>query len=325
MKCQFHYIIIVIGIIIYGIGQSWAGQLEKISVEIKEESWVKGDKIYLKDIALINAPAHINDRLQHIYLAYSPKPGKERKFNGSWLTSKITSELNQSNSIHIQSPETVIVTRASQVIADEKFETIFNAFIDSHMKETQSDYNISRFKVMGNNPVPVGDVKISLTGEPLGKIKGYISMNADIEVDKESQQKVILTAWIDRFENVVCTNHRIPRLAVITSDDISIQKQDVTRINEDYFIHPEEVIGKLVKRTTDSNTILTSQLIDRAPVIQKGDKVTIIAESQTLLVKAAGIAQTVGYIGEQIQVRNLMSKKNVMAIVVDSGTVKVTF
>jgi flagella basal body P-ring formation protein FlgA len=65
--------------------------------------------------------------------------------------------------------------------------------------------------------------------------------------------------------------------------------------------------------------------IERPPLIKKGDRVTIVAESSTLLVTASGIAQDQGSAGDQILVRNHMSDKDIIASVVDASTVKVEF
>ena len=59
--------------------------------------------------------------------------------------------------------------------------------------------------------------------------------------------------------------------------------------------------------------------------VKKGDRVTIVVESSTLRITAAGVAKGQGSAGEQIRVQNLINDKEIFAAVVDSSTVKVNF
>ena len=58
-------------------------------------------------------------------------------------------------------------------------------------------------------------------------------------------------------------------------------------------------------------------------MVCRGDNVTIEAQTANLAVKTQGIAMADGNLGDQIQVRNIKSRRLISAIVSSSGTVKV--
>ena len=297
--------------------------VEILDIKVKEKAWVKEEKVFLFDIASINAPAYLNKKIRTIYIVQAPKPGKEIKLNGNWIKSKISSSLRDYK-INIKVPETVIIFRASQKIADNKFYDLFNQYI---FKQAQKgvDFEIKRFKVMGNHLIPAGHVDIEIIRQSQEQLKGYVSVNAIVKVSGKFIQKVIITAWIDRFEKIACTSKRLKRNTILTEEDFFIEKRNVSRVNESVITKAEEIIGNRLKRATEAGAIISYKMIEKPPIIQKGDKVTIIAESKNLLIKAVGIAQSKGYKGDQITVKNIMSNKKVQATVIDETTVSVVY
>jgi flagellar basal body P-ring formation protein FlgA len=59
--------------------------------------------------------------------------------------------------------------------------------------------------------------------------------------------------------------------------------------------------------------------------MDKGDIVTIIAESGDIKVTAPGKVLMKGYVGELVKVQNLMSKKEIYAKIVNGSMVAVDF
>ena len=59
------------------------------SIVVREQSLVKGEKVYLKDVAILNGTPAMQKRLGMIHLAFSPSPGNDKTLHGSWIVSKI--------------------------------------------------------------------------------------------------------------------------------------------------------------------------------------------------------------------------------------------
>jgi len=294
-----------------------------VSVSIPQKVWVVQARIYLKDIATINAPAHLSEKVSSVYLTYAPKPGKSKIVKGDWIDSRIRS-LTFYDQIQVQVPDQVEIIRASQIISQEDYLNHFSDYIAKHIGPNVR-FEISRFQVKGDTPLPVGELTVNVQHQTSVNLRGYVSLSISILVNNQFIQRVGLSGWIDRFEDIVCASRPLERNHLILRKDVQLNTRNVSKIKDTYYTHIDDVIGKQIQRKAGNGQIIYASMIETPPLIYKGDKVTIIAESRALLIKTTGIALSDGYAGEQIRVKNTMSNKVIQANVVDQNTVKVQY
>ncbi|MBF0449184.1 MAG: flagellar basal body P-ring formation protein FlgA [Candidatus Magnetomorum sp.] len=296
---------------------------QSITITIPPKTWVNDQRVYLKDVATINAPAHLSEKIANIYLTYAPKPGKSKTVKGSWIEARIKA-INFFEEISLSIPENVEMFRSSQVVTQDDYFNYFNDFVS---KNIGSDvrFEISRFQVKGDEPLPVGHLTIDVQRQTSVDLRGFVSLTASILINDVFVQRVGLSGWIDRFEDIVCVAQPLDRNHSIEQRDIVLRSRNVSKVKDSYYTRLEDVVGKRIKRKAGNGEIIFSSMIEVPPMIYKGNTVTIIAESNALIIKTTGIAQSNGYPGEQIRVKNTMSNKIVQAIVVDQSTVKVQY
>jgi flagella basal body P-ring formation protein FlgA len=87
----------------------------------------------------------------------------------------------------------------------------------------------------------------------------------------------------------------------------------------------KKALGLMARHRVKEHTCLKSWMLERVPIVKRGDMVTILAESSGLKVTVPGRSLERGYKGELIRVQNVMSKKRIYARVVNHVTVKVDF
>jgi flagella basal body P-ring formation protein FlgA len=87
----------------------------------------------------------------------------------------------------------------------------------------------------------------------------------------------------------------------------------------------DEVVGKRTRRLINAKTVIRSDLITMPPMVQKGDVVVIVAESQGMRISALGEIREKGHRGSRVRVRNVDSKEMIYAWVLDHKTVRVEF
>jgi flagella basal body P-ring formation protein FlgA len=317
-----HALIFSVTILVISLYVSALAQYQ-VSVTIQQKAWVVQPRIYLKDIATINAPAHLSEKVASIYLTYAPKPGKSKSLKGDWIDSRIRA-LNFYDQIQITVPENVEIIRASQNISQEDYLNYFSDYIAKHIGPNVR-FEISRFQVKGDTPLPVGQLTVNVQHQTSVDLRGYVSLTVSILVNDQFIQRVGLSGWIDRFEDIVCASKPLARNQMIYHQDVQLNARNVSKIKDTYYTRIEDVIGKQMQRKVGNGEIIFSSMIEIPPLIYKGDKVTIIAESSALLIKTTGIALSDGYAGEQIRVKNTMSNKVIQAKVVDQHTVKVQY
>jgi len=306
-----------------GFCEAWADA--RTNVAVKEEAWIKGEKVYLKDIACIQSSPRLKERLGAIYLGYAPGPARHKTLKGSWIESKIRSKRWVPADTAVSIPESVMINRTWQSIREKRFSDLFNGYIARQLKACEADFRVSRFKVIGNGSLPEGKIRVELVRQADARLLGYVSLTAIVRVHGKIERRVVLSGWIDRFENVVCTSRPLRRNSIITEDDISTKRRNISKLPRNVLTNMQDVIGKRVKQALKADKVLLANMVEHPPLIKRGDTVTIVAESSTILVTALGIAQTKGGPGDQIRVKNCMNRKEIIARIVNASTVKVEF
>lgn len=173
--------------------------------------------------------------------------------------------------------------------------------------------------------LPQGQVSMEfkLTGNrhPLG----HTLLSLVVRVDGELKRKMWLNANVDVFFAVVQASRTVPRDRILDPGDIEIVRVRSSRPLHNIIYDPEEVIGKRAVRDIDTGQTLSPFMLKQVPVVQRGDRVLLVAESGRIRITAPGLVRETGFRGSMIQVENLQTKKNVYGTVIDAKTIKVEF
>ena len=217
------------------------------------------------------------------------------------------------------------VNQGYQSIPEAQFREIFYKYLCRRLDKQRSDIVVYELKVMSNRSVPVGKVSFQLFQKDRRKLEGYVKLIAMVSVNRVIKNKVKLSAWVDVFESVVCASRNLKKGKVIKKDDAYLERKNVSHLSPNILTDINKVAGLMVKHNVKADTILKEWMLEKPPIVERGDKVIIVAESGALKISAPGRVLERGYLGELIKVQNSMSKKAVYAKVVNSQTVMVDF
>jgi flagella basal body P-ring formation protein FlgA len=215
--------------------------------------------------------------------------------------------------------------QSHQSIQESTFREHFKEYICRQLRKTEADVVVSRFKVKGNRPVPDGKISFKLFQKNRIKSNGQVEVITAVTVNGQVENEVMISGYIDVFESVVCTSRDFKRGEVIKTDDVYLAKRNASRLSPKVFTHINKVSGLRAKHNIKADTCLKEWMLEKSPVVERGDLITIFAESLDLKVTAPGRVLMKGCIGEIIKVQNLMSKKDIYATVVNKSTVMVEF
>ena len=79
----------------------------------------------------------------------------------------------------------------------------------------------------------------------------------------------------------------------------------------------------IMSKSVGVDQVIRLSDIEPVPVIAKGDKVNLVFEGENLRLQVKAEALSDGGVGQKIQVRNLQSKRKILATVQDAETVLV--
>jgi flagella basal body P-ring formation protein FlgA len=215
--------------------------------------------------------------------------------------------------------------RESQSIPESKFREIFDDYLHRQLGKNRSDIVLSSLKVLGNKPLPKGAVSFQVFQNDKRRLLGQVRVIAVVSVDGIVQNKVRLSGWVDVFEGVVCATRNLSKGEIIGQDDLYLKRQNISKRSSNILTDMHMALGFMAKHNIRKDSSLKEWMVERPPVVDKGDVVKILAESGGLRVTVPGTILEKGYMGESVRVQNTMSLKKIYARVIDSHTVRVDF
>jgi len=213
----------------------------------------------------------------------------------------------------------------AQEITEAEWAGIFSDYLCRQLGKMKKDVLISKFRVSGNGPLPAGDIRLQLFQKSHQQLKGYVHLTAAVSIGPTVLRKVRLRGWVDVFETVLCAAHLIRRGTVIDRGDVVLLRRNTSNLSKAPLMDIHSVLGRTAKRNIAAETCLASWMLEKTTVVEKGDLVKILAESNTIRLSAPGKALMDGDTGDVIRIENLMSEAEIVAEVVDHATVRVNF
>jgi len=212
-----------------------------------------------------------------------------------------------------------------QSITEGKLREVYIQYLCRRLGKERADVAVSKFKVSGNRPVASGKISMQLFQKNSVKLEGYVKLVAVISVDGVVRNKVKLSGWVDVFESIVCAARNLKRKEIIEADDVYLARRNISHVSANYLTDIGKVTGLTAKHSIKADKSIKAGMLEKTPVVNKGDLVTILAESSGLRVTVPGKVLMKGFAGEFVEVQNLMSKRKIYAKIVNPSTVMVDF
>jgi flagellar basal body P-ring formation protein FlgA len=129
---------------------------------------------------------------------------------------------------------------------------------------------------------------------------------------------------IEVHGEVVVLAQPLPRGTVLQRSHLRLEQQDVGRLSAGYLASPEEASDMVLRRALQAGTVLTPQMVEPPRLVQRGQRVLLLAETGSVAVRVEAEAMGDGALGERVRVRNLSSQKIVEGQVLSHGVVGVS-
>lgn len=170
--------------------------------------------------------------------------------------------------------------------------------------------------------VSIGD-RVSLKEASGGRFFGKTSFVMRLQRGDEVPISHWITAKIDVKRPMVQTRHRLKSNHIVRSEDLVLQASTAQDEGYRYASRVEEVVGKKTRKSMEEGVPISLNYLEEVPLIQSGDRVTLLVKNGNLAMTAVGVAKGNGYLHRQVPVMNVDSTKIVYGRVVDAGTVEV--
>lgn len=154
---------------------------------------------------------------------------------------------------------------------------------------------------------------------------GRIPVTLQIKVNENFYKRIRINSRVLVSQNVVKTTRSIRKGEKISSDNIVMETIQTERPWKNALRSTDQALGYEASRNMPVGKIIISKFLKKPALVNRGDKILILAQKGSMKITAPGILKEDGFKGAMVQVLNIESKKIIYGRVVDANTVKVSF
>lgn len=134
---------------------------------------------------------------------------------------------------------------------------------------------------------------------------------------------VQLPATLEVEANVLVLERPLARGAEPRDADVRAVRRRLPGLASAYLSDPAELGSWRLRRPLDAGAALARDALEPAPVVRRGQTVTLVSQAGGIDVRATGEALSDAAPGQRVRIRNLGSLKVVDGLAVESGQVRV--
>ena len=98
--------------------------------------------------------------------------------------------------------------------------------------------------------------------------------------------------------------------SVLTDKDVRVEQRDIPELPPGYLDDPTVAVGLTAARPISSGAVITNQFLVGAKAVQRGQTVTLVADSGAMSIRMEGRALSDALINQRVKVENLSSGKS---------------
>ncbi|MFH1090541.1 MAG: flagellar basal body P-ring formation chaperone FlgA [Pseudomonadota bacterium] len=297
----------------------------EIKVVVKNQVQVRGEKIFLKDLAEFHGPDDALKRdLAGIYITRAPRPGSSTLIRRAYLEHRVISSGLPHQQAEWRLPEQIVVERESQTITEawvRKAVKDYLAGIDPYRSE---EWELLTLRTSPLPQLPAGDLghKIILTN---AANPSRLGLNIFLLVDGREAGHIQALAVVDLKVETIVAARMLDQGQQIKPGDLKVARLSISQITSGALSDMTKAHGLVCRRRLQAGQSIAEDDLNKPNLVNTGDLVTIVAQSGQLKVTSRGRVKNPGAVGENVTVINLNSKKTIVAKVVDAKTVRVSF
>jgi flagella basal body P-ring formation protein FlgA len=293
-----------------------------IHLSIPREATVVNETVKVADIAQIilnqETAQQLKSDLAGITLFESLAVNQVKNLKGDEILSRISSAGIALNQIGYSIPTTVSIIRKGRKVTESEIKDA----LKKSLQDVSSEIDIKSILWQGDQLVPEGTSTVAI--EKLGQLsQGRLPLKVEIKVNDKVETQFLATASVEDWRVLPVLSRNLARGALLTPQDITVTRVNMSKLPADIVYNSEELIGKRTKGNMSLGEAVRLSSLDVPPVITKGKRVTAKYNRGLLTATAYVTALEDGVKGAEIKVRNETSKKNLIGKIKNENEVEV--
>jgi flagella basal body P-ring formation protein FlgA len=222
--------------------------------------------------------------------------------------------------IEIPAPRTVYTLRT------EAFCEALKVQMQHYYQITQGELNVDPVQGWHELNIPSENWDFEIVQFPSGPLTSKILLQYRIHSGGQSFGPYRLFARCELWEDVYVVQQRLSRGDALNENVIGRERVDVLRLaHKPVPVGSVDLASHELTQTLSSGSALLWRDLKRRPTVSKGKVIDIMAEEGSLQIRMKAEVLQDGAKGELVSVRNLNSRKDFKAEIVDENTAKIYF
>ncbi|MBI3584561.1 MAG: flagellar basal body P-ring formation protein FlgA [Nitrospinae bacterium] len=298
----------------------------KATVNIIDSPSVAGEVMYLKDIAEINGEdADFVNKLKNVAIGYSPLPGESQAITDEQLKLSIKRDRIALEDIKLNSPQRINISRKYFEFTPQQLRSAIEDFVESRKDITKGRIVVDNINYSGKIILPSPDFGYEINAGSSLTSSGRKFFNIIFKTDGKFLKGLNIAADLKVVLPVAVAANHIKKGEPVSETSIQIEEREISRDLSQIVTDPRDIVGKQAKVDIAKGEVIRIGSAETMILVNQGDVVNIVAESNMLRVAVKGVVRDKGGKGELVKVLNVSSNKVINAKIIDSNTVRVEF
>jgi len=173
--------------------------------------------------------------------------------------------------------------------------------------------------------LPSGDLSCDILLSEQARRGGNISGLLLFRTNGREVGKTRVNGRVDIYTDVIAAAHYLGKHHEVQTKDVQWVSRSLSLLSHDFLSEMKEVLGKRVTIAINRGEVLRAGIVEEPPLLRRGDRVMLLAESRQVKITTVGEAREEGRRGDRIKLINLATRKEVSGRVLDEHTVRVDF
>ncbi len=295
----------------------------EVKILVAETNLVQGSVVFLGEVAQIQATSFLKEVLKRIELGKSPKPGKIKQLNKKRLISLIQSQPGVPEGVLIETPNKIYVKRTSQQVKEQAVKDQVGLFLSDKFRDRE--YELVQLDVENTGNFPQGKLDLLVGSNSSVDKKGNLSLSMDILIDGNREDRIRISGKVAVYEDILCAVRNLVKGEQLLGTDVYSVRKNIFSLRGDIVRATQKIEGKSLKTNIRRGDYIKFSCLQQIPLIHKGDIITLVARSNTLLIVTSAISKEDGYADQLIRVENIGSGKIVRGLVKEKSIVEVIY
>lgn len=314
-----------LGLIILSTQISAVHASHALEIQLREQVQVIGRYYTLGELAQVQGnDLKLVQRAERIRIGRTPRVGSNGQLTRETIVNRVERAIPMlTNNVLWKGAQLSLVQSAAVKYERQKYIGSAQRFLSGWLAQHVDDYAIRATGIHKDIELPPGAVRLIPSIGPKQKISKRMCVWLDVQVNDKHYRTLQVWFEVSAMSTVIEAIRELPAGAAVHPGSVRHAVADIAKVSGSPLQGLEELTGQRLTRKLSRGEVITSELLEPLPLVNKGQKVQVQASVGNVSLTVQGRALEDGYRGDRIRLERLDGHDRYAAVVIDNGLVSV--